>query len=206
MASNAAAYDTLPSLDSARLAAFALGCAERGSGIFLALAGQEEADRLSSLLERAWLAAAGEGDDAEIADIVEEFEARAEASSDGTDSLDAAYFLLHAEYLSVLALAIQIQPSSELGEETGEMLENLLHIIDQRLSGVRSVTVAAGEPTPTGPLQQIEHAAQDRTLRALAELPGSDRLTPEFLTELRASFVPQRDEIASATALLFSEP
>ncbi|MFE6863228.1 hypothetical protein [Nocardia sp. NPDC057668] len=198
MTRNADIYRELHATSPAGLVVFALACAERGSGIFQALAEHVEGEQLSGILELAWSAAAGDADDGDSAATVEEFEELAESFD--PDESDTSFFVVQSALLAVNAIALLSDPRPARAELSGQTLETLLGDFDFRLSGQTAVIVRAGEtPPPPGRLQRLEQEAQTATMRALTALPNGDVASREFLDEIRESCRAARDEIASAT-------
>jgi hypothetical protein len=199
MTRNVDAYQSLRSAGAAALNVFALGCAERGSGIFERLATEGEKEWFSRILELAWSAVSGEGDEGDLAEVVEEFQERAEYFD--SDEHNKDFYVVQSAMLAVNAIAVHLNPTPARTEMSGQTLETLLGDFDFRLSGEQAVIVRAGEPNPPiGRLQQMEQDAQNATLRALSELGDQNPMTQEFLDSVRESCRPVRDEIASATA------
>jgi hypothetical protein len=192
-------YRSLQSVSGVGLTIFALACAERGSGIFGNLADEQDREWFYRILELAWDVPVGEADENELVEVVEEFQERAESlDPDEPDSKD--FYALQSAMLAVNTIAVHLNPSPMRTETSGQTLETLLGDFDFRLSGQRAVIVRSGEAElPVGRLQQMEQTAQSATLQAVVTLTDQDRVTREFLDNIREICRPVRDEIAAGT-------
>ncbi|MEU8730750.1 hypothetical protein AB0C68_15440 [Streptomyces tendae] len=200
MTRNVAVYRALQSMASFGLEVFALTCAERGSAIFRSLATAEDAEWFSQVLDTAWKAAAGEFDEDELAELVDEFQAHAE--SFGTDDAESReFFVLQSAMLAMNAIVVHLHPSAARAETSGQTLETLLGAFDFKLGGEEARIVRAGEtPPPPGRLQRTEQEAQAAVVEAVTALTGPQEVTRTFLEEVRERCRPLREEIAVAAA------
>jgi len=200
---NTAVYESLRTATAAGQVVFALACAERGRGIFEQLADEREKEWFSHILEMAWKAPLGVVDEEELAQLVDEFQERAESveDDDSDDSHSKDFYVLQSAMLAVNALALYMNPSPDRAEMSGQTLQTLLGSFDFRLSGRRPVVVGAGEAgPPVGRLQQMEQDAQVASMMAVAALAERERPSRQFLDGLQETCRPLRDEIASAAA------
>jgi len=196
------AYAALREIPPHFLAAFCLGCAERGSGVFATLADPADADWFSYVLDTAWRAPLGEVDEGELIEILEDFEART-ASIDADDPGSKGFSIVQSAMLAVNAIAVHMHPNPSRAEMSGQTLETILGSFDFKLGGSEVKIIGAGEEEEAGRLQQVEQDAQNSFLASVRPLIRDqqvNRLDRDFLESLRGSCVPIREEIEEATA------
>ncbi|MFD4628939.1 hypothetical protein ACFVYR_03410 [Streptomyces sp. NPDC058284] len=195
-------YSALHEIPSIFLAGFCLSCAERGSGVFSALADEPDVEWFSYILDSAWKAPLGEVEEDELMEILEEFEARGE-SFDADDPGTKGFSILQSAMLAANAIAVFLNPTPSRAEMSGQTLETILGSFDFKLGGSRIAMIEAGEEEEVGRLQQLEQDAQKAFVASVRNL-NSDQveagLTGAFLEDLRGSCAPVRDEIKMATA------
>ncbi|MCZ4512347.1 hypothetical protein O3Q52_30115 [Streptomyces sp. ActVer] len=202
MARNVEAYSALRDLPAHFLAGFCLGCAERGSGIFVTLADPEDAEWFSQVLEVAWKAPLGEVDEDELIEILEDFETRTE-SMDVDDPGSRGFSVVQSAMLAVNAIAVHLNPSPARAEMSGQTLETVMGSFDFKLGGSEVVITRAGEDEGLGRLQRMEQDAQNAFVESVRALTGDQaepRLGRDFLESLRQSCAPVRDEFKAATS------
>ncbi|MEU7583919.1 hypothetical protein AB0B50_40795 [Streptomyces sp. NPDC041068] len=195
-------YSALHDIPRNFLVGFCLSCAERGSGVFSALADESDAEWFSYILDSAWKAPLGEVEEEELLEILEEFEVRAE-SFEADDPGTKGFSILQSAMLAANAIAVFMNPAPSRAEMSGQTLETILGSFDFKLSGSRIAMVGAGEEEAVGRLQQLEQDAQNAFVASIRSL-NSDQveagLTRAFLEDLRVSCIQVHDEFKLATA------
>ncbi|MFC4464984.1 hypothetical protein ACFPH6_10585 [Streptomyces xiangluensis] len=201
MARNVEAYSALRELPAGFLAGFCLACAERGSGVFTALAQPTDAEWFSYALDAAWKAPTGQVEEDDLIEILEEFETKT-ASMDADDPGSKGFSIAQSAMLAVNAIAVYMNPNPARAEMSGQTLETILGSFDFKLGGSVVTVIRAGEDEEVGRLQQLEQDAQNsfiESVRALNRDQEGSGLGGDFLENLRESCVPIRDEIRAAT-------
>ncbi|MEV0218446.1 hypothetical protein [Streptomyces sp. NPDC050704] len=201
MARNVEAYSALRELPADFLAVFCLASAERGSGVFAALAQSADKEWFSYALDIAWRAPLGEVDEDDLIEILEEFENRTE-SIDADDPGSKGFSIVQSAMLAVNAIAVYMNPNPARAEMSGQTLETVLGSFDFKLGGSAVTMTRAGEDEEVGHLQQLEQDGQNSFLdsvRSLVRDQGGSGLDRNFLEGLRDSCTPVRDEIRAAT-------
>ncbi|TPQ16933.1 hypothetical protein [Streptomyces sporangiiformans] len=202
MTRNVETYSALREIPTDFLTGFCLACAERGSGVFAALATPTEAERFFHILDTAWKAPLGEVDEDELVDILEDFEART-GSVDFGDPGSRTFSVVQSAMLAVNAIAVCMHPNPTRAEMSGQTLETILGSFDFEIGGRKARVVRPGEETATGRLQRLEQNAQAsfvESVRSLTRDQDVSRLDRSFLEALRDSCAPVRDEIKNAAA------
>lgn len=201
MARNVEAYSALRELPADFLAAFCLACAERGSGVYTALAQPAEEEWFSYALDAAWKASLGEVDEGDLIDILEEFETRTE-SIDADDPGSKGFSIVQSAMLAVNSIVVYMNPNPARAEMSGQTLETILGSFDFKLGGSEVAVTRSGEDEEVGRLQQLEQDAQNsfiESVRSLIRDQSGSGLDRDFLENLRDSCAPIRDEIKAVT-------
>lgn len=201
MARNVEAYSALRELPVDFLAGFCLACAERGSGVFAALAQPTDAEWFSYALDTAWRAPIGQVEEDDLIEILEEFETKT-ASMDADDPGSKGFSIMQSAMLAVNSIAVYMNPNPARAEMSGQTLETILGSFDFKLGGSAVTVIRAGEDEAVGHLQQLEQDAQNsfiESVRALIRDQERSSLGEDFLENLRESCAPIRDEIRAAT-------
>ncbi|WP_157857298.1 hypothetical protein [Streptomyces yerevanensis] len=200
MARNVEAYSALRELPVDFLAGFCLACAERGSGVFTALARPADSEWFSYALDTAWKVPTGQFDEDDLIEILEEFETNIGAM-DADDPGSKRFSITQSAVLAVNAIAVYMNPNPARAEMSGQTLETILGSFDFKLGGSSVTVIRAGEDEAVGHLQQLEQDAQNsfiESVRALIRDQEGSSLGEDFLENLRESCAPIRDEIRAA--------
>ncbi|WP_461065700.1 hypothetical protein [Streptomyces pseudoechinosporeus] len=204
LARNVEAYSALHEIPADFMAGFCLACAERGSGIFTALAQPADAEWLSYALDAAWKAPTGQVDEGDLIEILEGFETRT-ASMDADDPGSEGFSIAQSAMLAVNAIAVYMNPNPARAEMSGQTLETTLGSFDFKLGGAEGAVIRAGEDEEVGRLQQLEQGAQNsfvESIRTLILNQEENGLGGDFLENLRESCAPIRDEFEAATVVV----